>query len=1253
MNQKPEKPAPGPSRSGRRAKLLAAAGALLALFVLFAPTLAGWSPLRHEVPRLRLKGYPGKIRVGSASLAWWSPVELRDVELMDADGKPFVSVERYLEERTVFAMLFDRDDPPRLRVEKPRITLALRADGSNAEDLLKPVLNRPPRRPRDRTVDVVDGTLTSTDAVSGQTETWNRLALHLQAKADPSAASALHLEFSADKATDLSSLDATWQGGAASVPRTVQLRSKDLPLSAFRPLVARKAPGLDLGGVLNGTVHLDLPVTTGDTSGYFGRLDVDLLLQNVEAAWPQHLAEDRVSLSEVKLGGLVAVDSEGCDISRLTITSDVGQLGGRGTLPLSADEHKSDGLLARLGAADFDLHGSLDLAKVAHMLPHTLRLRDGLEMTQGELRVVATGNNADQPHWKGRLETTNLAARLDGRELAWEQPVTLTFEAHRDGDRLVLDALKGVADFFDIVGQGDSEKAHISARGDLDRLAGRLGQFIDLGDARLAGQAGVEIDFTRTPERHLAVSAVGTLEKFHAAFGTGTPWEEPRLVTKLDCELTEEQLHLREVHSCRLTVEGDHAGDLLSATLAGPVLLSDRQTESKWDVSLSGDLARWRHRWKPLGILRGCDLEGSVQAQTKLAVSRDAVAIDGLSAQVKSLRMVGHGLDVTEPEATLTTSAKWESSARRLSIPHLALDGALGTAAGTDLVVSLPRHGTANLTGVLKAESDLDRFNGSEADGQRPWSGRVRAELNFARNNDATTGQWQIDVDDLLIRRKVTTMVERRRGEIEQIPGPTVQIPQPPPGARLDGRARRDFEKAQRDAEKELKRQQKAARKRAEEIVLVPVPEWKTLWADKRLRLAGGVQFDERADRCEIDRVEIDSAGIRLTAKGHIADFSQRAEINLAGETLYDLEQLLARFPGDIARYVHLTGKEARPFSLAGPLRSVPGSSAQGSGNAPVQHAAASESDRAGAGVVTADVQQAPPRPQSAPPVPRELTGAAALGWRGGNLFGLQAGPGEFNLRLADDVLKMQPLDMALSGGRLKLAPQVILGEHQSVVLLPAGPLVENVELSQEVCEAWLKYVAPIMSEATRVEGRFSVALNESRLPIGDPLTGQFGGRLQIHTAQVLPGALFGQLADMIAQVQSAVGLGPRDLIGLDKPLVQISDQTVEFKLHERRIYHSPLAFNVRNVLVRTRGSVGADQTLDLVAEIHFPAEWAQRARFLSRLVQKPLEIPIRGTLRHPDLDGGAIAGIATEIGGGLLDGLLNGSLRGLFDRND
>ena len=127
-----------PHRWRRR---LAFAAALAAL-VWFAPaivshtSLAGW-PLRHA-----LAGINGSVSAGGASFGWLSPVEFRDVQIRDAQGNLLLSAATIRSSKPLWQLAAHSSDLGTLTIAQPKLGLELRSDGSNAEDVLLPWLNR-------------------------------------------------------------------------------------------------------------------------------------------------------------------------------------------------------------------------------------------------------------------------------------------------------------------------------------------------------------------------------------------------------------------------------------------------------------------------------------------------------------------------------------------------------------------------------------------------------------------------------------------------------------------------------------------------------------------------------------------------------------------------------------------------------------------------------------------------------------------------------------------------------------------------------------------------------------------------------------------------------------------------------------------------------------------------------------------------------------------------------------------------------
>ena len=63
---------------------------------------------------------------------------------------------------------------------------------------------------------------------------------------------------------------------------------------------------------------------------------------------------------------------------------------------------------------------------------------------------------------------------------------------------------------------------------------------------------------------------------------------------------------------------------------------------------------------------------------------------------------------------------------------------------------------------------------------------------------------------------------------------------------------------------------------------------------------------------------------------------------------------------------------------------------------------------------------------------------------------------------------------------------QAEIRDLRLTILVDQGRAVENVQITDQMSASWLKFVAPLFAEATRIDGRFSLDLNHARVPIAD-----------------------------------------------------------------------------------------------------------------------------------------------------------------------
>jgi hypothetical protein len=182
----------------------------------------------------------------------------------------------------------------------------------------------------------------------------------------------------------------------------------------------------------------------------------------------------------------------------------------------------------------------------------------------------------------------------------------------------------------------------------------------------------------------------------------------------------------------------------------------------------------------------------------------------------------------------------------------------------------------------------------------------------------------------------------------------------------------------------------------------------------------------------------------------------------------------------------------------------------------------------------------------------------------------------------------------------------VIHGEH--------ARLLQEMELTPEMCNDLLKFITPPLFQATRTSGKVSLELDEFNWPLGKPDAAELKGRLTLHEVNVIPGPIM-QLLSNLLQNQSTTWI------------VQIArDDEVAFNMHDGRVYHENLTLRLSalpaEVMLHSHGSVGLDETLDWFLEFQFPGlENADlTGRPLLKLLSAKPTVHVVGTLSQPKL---------------------------------
>jgi len=197
-----------------------------------------------------------------------------------------------------------------------------------------------------------------------------------------------------------------------------------------------------------------------------------------------------------------------------------------------------------------------------------------------------------------------------------------------------------------------------------------------------------------------------------------------------------------------------------------------------------------------------------------------------------------------------------------------------------------------------------------------------------------------------------------------------------------------------------------------------------------------------------------------------------------------------------------------------------------------------------------------------------------------------------------------------------RLRPRSASADGQPRLEIEPGVVFSDAPLASDACRDLLKYIAPVVANATEVSGRFSVEVDRCEFPLMDFAQGEGSGRLTIHKLALGPGPLVHELAAFVK---------------LPPDAVTVEEETVTFRMAQGRIHHSRLPFRLQRLQVTTSGSVGMDdRSLEMVAKLALPEDlWDERPL----LANKTLRIPIGGTLDKPKIDGKAVLQSLRESG--------------------
>lgn len=365
------------------------------------------------------------------------------------------------------------------------------------------------------------------------------------------------------------------------------------------------------------------------------------------------------------------------------------------------------------------------------------------------------------------------------------------------------------------------------------------------------------------------------------------------------------------------------------------------------------------------------------------------------------------------------------------------------------------------------------------------------------------------------------------------------------------------------------------------------------VWAEPTLQLEGELLFDPERGRLEASQLLLASDWLSTTLTGayHWDDLQDQLELN--GPARIRMPQVANQLTKLAGTEVRLEGLHEAPVTVA---------FSRQSGSEPT------------------------------------LKVRTSLGWESGEIAGVVFGASSLPLTMTETTVTVEPAVIPVGQGRIQGSGQVHYRPGPLTIQVQPGVIAQNLRLTPELTERWLQYLAPVVAQATRIDGAFGVELSQATINLDAPRQSRVRGQLQISQIDLDSGELTNQLLSSIQQIQAiargrglATAATGNETAQPNRRLATLPTQSVDFDFANGVITHQRMFMTIDRAELVTSGRVNVDGQLDLIAQVPLQAAWL--GSDLKALAGRPVTLPVSGTLSRPRLDPAAIRDLVGQVG--------------------
>lgn len=685
----------------------------LGLFVLIGavalgPTLIAKTQLRSWLLQWSLEGMNATVHVGEASIEWFAPIELHDVELRDADGRRLFFAESIYCDRTLTDLLKDSNHLGHVRIQKPILHVVFEGPFTNIEQVVVPWMKKKEicleamlRRQMNLQVDAA--TIHLRDYDTTQRWTFAPISLEAELQSDPTKPITVKAKgpLSERLGTAASEIDLTlgFHNGKllpASGSGSVKLR--DLELGCLEPFLRRRALAVRMEGIMDGsftTAWGDQEVATQDASTK-GRLNVRQF-----TVYSQKNPSKRLYLDNLALPFRLVQRGKKIEIEQFEIQSDIGKVALTGNCETSPETEQL------IDAYQCHATGQIDLRKFHDSFPCALCSQTHLESGTLYLAVDVMGKD-NSTRTNALVETSEVAITRANRWQVTHAPVRLHAQLTKDGEEApVLEQIQITSDFMNGRGSGNRDKMDFTASIDLEKLTQGWVNALHGSEITAKGQVEFRSQWRRIAPGKLDGMANLSVERLRLFEDAKMVFEEPRIDAdwQWSADWFKQQLTAGN-WDIKTPVESLHV------ELAKPIRSLEPSAEFR--CQFEGNLDKWTERFRPAFTAAGLtSCSGLTKLTANCSLSQERLSVEGLEGTVHALTLTSATNTFFQPSIKVRGGGRWNRSEGRIAIENFAAESPAGSVRTKQFVIQrMPSvHAKMLFTGIDYPVIHFPRIN--------------------------------------------------------------------------------------------------------------------------------------------------------------------------------------------------------------------------------------------------------------------------------------------------------------------------------------------------------------------------------------------------------------------------------------------------------------------------------------------------------------------------------------------------------------